>query len=97
MSIDVEVSDLSHSPWRSPFEVYYPRLTAFELTPPPYDSQSIEHVDVMTTWRELTIRQAEEVFFWQQAFKDALKTIIEEWLVVQLLDLNFSLEGGEGK
>jgi len=80
MSIDVELFDASGPSWRSPSEVYHPFHRRFEPTVS-FEPNYIEHIDVVTIWKGLNPQRAEELFFWEKAFTDALSSTVEEWLL----------------
>jgi hypothetical protein len=96
MSLDLEVFDESTPTWQAIHDVYTPHLSRFE---PPISSECnyIEHIDVVTTWKGLsTSQRAEEVFFWESAFRNALNSIVEEWLQAKLRKKKIDLTLDEG-
>jgi hypothetical protein len=95
MSINVEVHDLAIPQWKSPAEVYRPKLTRFH-NPNATGHQGIHHVDIVTTWKGLSVSQAEELLFWKDAFKAALDSIVEEALIAKLTKSGIELDLDRG-
>jgi hypothetical protein len=76
MSISVEVSGTLLPRNRAVLDLYKPKLRSFD-TP----NGDIEHLDVVTTWKGLSINNALEIIFWERATKKALEHHVEEALV----------------
>ena len=96
MSLEVKVYDDSIPSWRNVHDVYTPQLSRFGPTTP-FEYDYIEHIDVVTTWKGLsTSQRTEEVFFWEKAFRDALNSVVEEWLQARMKKKKINLELDEG-
>jgi hypothetical protein len=92
MSVAINIIDSSLPVWQTASDVYHPVLTSFDPVPLNLDHQSIEHIDVVQTWKGITVHQAEELLFWQDGFKRALESIVEEYLIVRLEKAGIPLE-----
>jgi hypothetical protein len=97
MSLDLRVLDDSAPNWQFVHDVYTPKLLRFEPNIS-YVEDYIEHIDVVTTWKGLFPSQrAEELFFWEKAFRNALDSLVEEWLMERLKKKNIDLTLDESK
>jgi hypothetical protein len=76
MSISVEVSGTLLPRNRAVLDLYKPKLRSFDTS-----NGDIEHLDVVTTWKGLSINHALEIIFWERATKKALEHHVEEALV----------------
>jgi hypothetical protein len=92
MSIAINIVDSSLPAWQTASDVYQPILTSFDPVPLDLDHQSIEHIDVVHTWKGITVYQAEELLFWQDGFKRALQSIVEEYLITKLEKAGIALD-----
>jgi hypothetical protein len=82
MPIAVHIIDSSLPLWQTASDVYRPILTAFPATDTiDLDYQSIEHIDVVRTWKGMSLNQAEELLLWEDGFRQALQTSIENYIL----------------
>jgi hypothetical protein len=81
MSIKVEVCSPVLPLRDRVVDVYRPKLHSFTDD---VDSVDPEHIDVVITWKGLSIAQAREVVFWEQAAKAALESYVEELLIASI-------------
>lgn len=81
MLITLHIEDNSLPRWSSACQVYRPTLSAFA---PSIEQQTIEHIDVVATWKGLSISQANELCLWQYWFQKALEVIVEDALIAKL-------------
>jgi hypothetical protein len=84
MSISVEVSGTSLPRKRTILELYKPKLRSFDTSA--FQDGDVEHLDVVTTWKGLSINHALEIIFWERATKLALESHVEETLVALFFD-----------
>ena len=91
MSVIVDVQDSSLPNWLSDTHVYLPKLHKF-AHPFSIEDISIEHSDVIETWKGLTLAQARELRFWQDAFKAAIDSLVEEALIESFTKAGIELD-----
>jgi hypothetical protein len=82
MTIQFTVIDRSRPSWKTSSDVYRPILTAFEHVSAS-DCQSIHHIDVVHTWKGISLYQAEELLFWEEGLTQAIETILEEYVIAK--------------
>jgi hypothetical protein len=82
MSISVEVSSSIFPKRRTVLDFYCPKLTNLEG----FNPKTVQHVDVVTTWKGLSISQAHELLFWERATRAALESYVEEMLIAKFVD-----------
>jgi len=96
MSITVDVRDDSLPYWPTDSAVYYPKHHRFSdwfRHPDP----SLEIVDVVETWKGLQPHHAQELRFWQNAFKTAVGGLVEEALLESYRKAGIAMELFEGE
>jgi hypothetical protein len=82
MSISVNILDNSLPAWQSANDVFRPILTAFSpATVIDLEYQTIHHIDVVQTWKGISVQQAEELLFWEDGFRQALQTVVEDYIL----------------
>ena len=79
MSVKVELHGDSLPIRRNVTEVYRPQLFTFDNTF--IEDDTVEHRDVVITWKGISYVQAREICFWENAFRGALEYLIEETLL----------------
>ena len=95
MFINVNVHDEARPDWRTTGDVYRPKLFSFDPMPA-LDYQNLEHIDVVTTWKGLSVDQAEELRSWQEGFKRALESVVEEALITKFTRAGIPLDDVDG-
>lgn len=83
MSIKVELHGDSLPDRRNVTDVFRPQLLTFDNTF--IEDNTIEHKDVVITWKGISFAQATEIVFWEAAFRRALENLIEETLIEAFL------------
>ena len=58
-------------------DAYCPRIRRS----PVYRQSPAQHLDVVSTWKGLTLLQAAELLFWEKTFADSLARLVREMLV----------------
>ena len=79
--IEVELDLRSVTPTKSSsaLDVYCPQSRR-RLSQP---QNSVEHLDVISTWKGLYIAQVYEIVFWENSFKASLEKLVSEALMVR--------------
>ncbi|KAF2816304.1 uncharacterized protein BDZ99DRAFT_566147 [Mytilinidion resinicola] len=77
LRVDLTLRGLTTLEIRSPSDAYCPRVrrSALDLR------SNFEHVDTVSTWRNLSIAQAEELCFWEKAFQQSLEELVARVLM----------------
>ncbi|KAF2492120.1 hypothetical protein BU16DRAFT_104229 [Lophium mytilinum] len=82
LRIDLTLRGLTTPETRSPSDVYCPhvRRSALDLR------SNFEHVDTVSTWRNLSIAQAEELCFWEKVFQQSLEELVARNLMEDFVE-----------
>ncbi|KAF2663244.1 hypothetical protein BT63DRAFT_123158 [Microthyrium microscopicum] len=81
MSLSVEISSSSLPQRVGVLDVYRPTLRSFDNNGFNTYHQQVEHLDIVATWKGLSVAHAHEILFWERATKIALESHIEELLI----------------
>jgi hypothetical protein len=93
MNITLHLKDSSMPHWPSAYQVYRPELSTFILS---HERQSIDHIDVVATWKGLSVSQAKDLCWLQTCFKQAIERIVEDALITRLEIEGISIRHEEG-
>ena len=69
-------------------DVFLPQLLYFDNTF--IGDNAVEHRDVAVTWKGISVAHAKEIDFWEQAFKSALESVIEDKLIEEFMEVEKS-------
>lgn len=75
IELDILLDGLTPSAGKSSHELFCPQV---RRSPPKngHSRELVDHLDTISIWRQLDVRQADELFLWEKVFKTALETYI---------------------
>jgi hypothetical protein len=85
MSISVDICSSALPKRSAVFDLYRPKLHSFPPLSIHHARPAIEHLDVVVTWKGLSIAHAHEIIFWECATRAALESHIEETLIAMFV------------
>lgn len=76
LGFDLQLRNLLGAVKSTVADVYCPEVRRSPMT-----DTSVKHIDVVSCWKGLSIKQAAELAYWEEIFKVSLEKMVEDLLI----------------